>query len=160
MRRLFHAGFVAALAQIMAIAAATVAVTIALRCGLVIPASGAAESELQSVVRLLRWVDLFLAVGIALTQNRFIDETAERIREAARGFYPHVPDRACKALFIQLSVASAGLAVLALRPPPGLLIEAADTGGWGAAVMLIWPGVMSVGVAAFGANAHAARRAF
>jgi hypothetical protein len=160
MRRLFHAGFVAASGQILAVAAATVAVTIALRCGLVIPASGAAESELQSAARLLLWIDLFLAVGIALTRNRFIDETAGRIREAARRFYPPAPDRACKALFIQLGATSAGLAVLALRPPPGLLIEAADTWGWGPAVMLIWPGVMSVGVAAFGANAHAAGRAF
>jgi hypothetical protein len=162
MRRLFYAGFVAASAQILAVAAATVAVTIALRCGLVTPASGAAESELQSAVRLLRWIDLFLAVGIALTRNRFIDETAGRIREAARRFYPPAPDRACKALFIQLSATSAGLAVLvlALRPPPGFLIAAADTWGWGPAVILIWPGVMSVGVAAFGANAHAAGRAF
>ena len=114
MRRLFRAGLVAASAQILAVAVATVAVTIALRRGLVIPASGAAESELQSAVRLLRWIDLFLAVGMALTRNRFIDETAERIREAARRFYPPAPDRACKALFIQLSAASAGLAVLAL----------------------------------------------
>src|SRR3984957_11462018 len=114
MRRLFHAGFVAASAQILAVAAATVAVTIALRCGLVIPASGAAESELQSAVRLLRWIDLF---GIALTRNRFIDETAERIREAARRFHPPAPDRACKSLFVQLWATSAGLAVLAFRPP-------------------------------------------
>src|ERR1700722_6539818 len=155
MRRLFHAGFVAASAQTLAVAAATVAVTIALRCGLVIPASGAAETELQSAVLLLRWIDPFLAVGTALTRNRFIDETAERIREAARRFYPPAPDHACKALFIQLSAASA---VLALRPPPGFLIAAVDTWGWGPAVMLIWPGVMSVGVAAFGANAHAVGR--
>jgi hypothetical protein len=160
MRRLFCAGFVAASAQILAVAVATVAVTIALRRGLVVSASGAAESELQSAVRLLLWIDLLLAVGIALTRNRFIDETAARIREAARRFYPAAPDRACKALFVQLWAASAGLAVLALRPPAGLLIEAAGTRGWGAAVMLIWPGVMSVGVAAFGANAHAASRAF
>ena len=160
MRRLFRAGLVGASAQILAVAAATVAVTIALRCGLVIPASGAAESELQSAVRLLRWIDLFLAVGIALTRNRFIDETAGRIREAARRFYPPTPDRACKALFVQLWAASAGLAVLAFRPAPGFLIAAADTWGWGPAVMLIWPGVMSVGVAAFGANAHAAGGAF
>lgn len=160
MRRLFHAGFVAAWGQILAVTAATVAVTISLRCGLVIPASGSAESELQSAARLLLWIDLLLAVGIALTRNRFIDETSGRIREAARRFYPPAPDRACKALFIQLGATSAGLAVLALRPPPGLLIEAADTWGWGPAAMLIWPGVMSVGVAAFGANAHAAGRAF
>ncbi|MGB7974645.1 MAG: hypothetical protein WCF81_09925 [Roseiarcus sp.] len=144
----------------MAVAAATVAVTIALRCGLVIPASGAAESELLSAARLLLWINLFLAVGIALTRNRFIDETAGRIREAARSSYPHAPDRACKALFVQLWAASAGLAFLAFRPPPEFLIAAADAWGWGPAVMLIWPGVMSVGVAAFGANAHAARRAF
>src|SRR5271154_125449 len=63
MRRLFHAGFVAASAQILVVAAATVAVTIALRCGLVMPASGAAESELQFAGRLLLWVDLLLALG-------------------------------------------------------------------------------------------------
>jgi hypothetical protein len=160
MRRLFRAGLVAASAQILAVAVATVAVMIVFRRGLMMPASGAAESQLQSAVRLLLWIDLLLAVGIALTRNRFIDETARRIREAAQRFYPRAPDHACKALFVQLWATSAGLAVLALRPPPGLLIEAADTWGWGAAVMLIWPGVMSVGVAAFGANAHAAGRAF
>jgi hypothetical protein len=160
MRRLFRAGLVAAAAQILAVAVATVAVAIALRHGLVIPASGGAESEVQSAVRLLPWIDLFLAVGIALTRNRFVDETAGRIREAARRFYPPAPDHACKALFVQLWATSAGLAVLALRPPPGLSIEAADTWGWTAAAMLIWPGVMSVGVAAFGANAHLAGKAF
>jgi hypothetical protein len=75
-------------------------------------------------------------------------------------FYPPEPDLACKALFVQLSASSGGLAVLALRPPPGFLIAAADTWGWDQAAMLIWPGMMSVGVAAFGANAHAAGRAF
>src|ERR1700693_1949984 len=69
MRRLFHVGFVAASAQILAVTAATVAVTIALRYGLVIPASGAAESELQSAARLLMWIYLFLAVGIALMSS-------------------------------------------------------------------------------------------
>jgi len=121
---------------------------------------GAAESELQSPVRLLRWIDLFLAVGVALTRNRFIDETAERIREAARRFYPPAPDHACKALFVQLCAASAGLAVLALRPPPGFLIAAADTWGWGPAVMLIWPGVMSVGVACFRGECTRGRQGF
>ena len=58
MRRLFRAGLVAASAQILAVAVATVAVAIALRHGLVIPASGAAESELQSAIRLLLWIDL------------------------------------------------------------------------------------------------------
>jgi hypothetical protein len=102
-------------------------VTVALRCGLMTPASGAGESELQSAAPLVLWIDLFLAIGIALTRNRFIDETARRIREAARRSYPLAPDRACKALFVQLWATSAGLAVLALRPPPGLLIEAVDT---------------------------------
>ena len=58
MRRLFHAGFVTASAQILAVTAATVAVTIAFRYGLVIPASGAAELELQSAARLLMWISL------------------------------------------------------------------------------------------------------
>ena len=106
MRRLFRAGLVGALAQILAVAAATVAVTIALVCGLVIPASGAAESELQSAVRLLMWIHVFLAVGIALTRNRFIDEIAKRIRETARRSYPPVPARARSC--VQSSFYSAG----------------------------------------------------
>ena len=40
MRRLFRAGLIAASAQVMAVVAATAAVTIAFRYGLVIPASG------------------------------------------------------------------------------------------------------------------------
>jgi hypothetical protein len=47
MRRLFRAGLVAASAQILAVAVATVAVTIALRRGLVVAVSGAAQSEVQ-----------------------------------------------------------------------------------------------------------------
>jgi hypothetical protein len=86
MRRLFHAGVVAASAQILAVTPATVAVTIAFRYGLVIPASGAAESELQSAARLLMLIYLFLAVGIALRRSRFINESAWRFREAARRF--------------------------------------------------------------------------
>src|SRR4051794_38299604 len=86
MRRLFRAGLIAASAQIMAVVAATVAVTLAFRYGLVIPASGVAESGPQSAPCLLLWSDLLLAFGIALTRNRFVDETAVRIREAARRF--------------------------------------------------------------------------
>jgi hypothetical protein len=156
---LFRAGMVAALAQFLAVAAASAAVTIALGSGLLVPAQSAFESEPVFTARLLLWIDLLLADGIAFTQNRSIDATAERIWDAARRFYPPAPAQACKALFVQLGGASAGLAILACRPPFGLM-EMADAWGWRSIAMLLWPGVMSVGVAAFGANAHAARKAF
>jgi hypothetical protein len=39
------------------------------------------------------------------------------------------------------------------------LIELAETSECGAAALFAWPGIMSIGIAAFGANAHAAAKA-
>ena len=156
MRRLFHAGFVAASAQILAVAAANCRRHD--RASLWPSDTGVRRGRIGAAICSSSLaVDRSLPGAHAKPVHR---REAERIREAARRFYPPAPDHACKALFVQLCAASAGLAVLALRPPPGFLIAAADTWGWGPAAMLIWPGMMSVGVAAFGANAHAAGRAF
>jgi hypothetical protein len=69
---------------------------------------------------------------------------------------PSDPDRAAKTLTISLWFAAMGFAAVSLSSPPSLLMEQ----GWHLeffdAAPIIWSGIMSVGVASFGANAQAA----
>jgi hypothetical protein len=61
-----------------------------------------------------------------------------------------------RALQAQLLIAAAGFGILALRPIPLALVELASAVGCAAATPVIWPAMMSIFAAAFGANAHAA----
>lgn len=162
--RLFLAGLVAACAQLMAVALAMFLVFLAAHAGLIArtlaqicPNIAASPS---SVSPLLTWVFLLTAVGIALTSGRFVDFTAAHIRRASRLMRPIEPDHATKALLVQLWLTAVGFAILTLRPPPDVWIEVAHNFGGACAASIVWSGLMSIGVASFGANAHAARNAF
>jgi hypothetical protein len=161
MLRLFQAGLVAACIQCVAVATVTLVVFLAVQHDLIVPASpniGAdAESELNALLPPLRWIYLLIALGAALTSNRFVDFTAARIRHASRLMRPTDPDHATKTLLTQLTLASIGFSVLALRPPPDLLTAVGDYLGRGCVTSIAWSGAMSVAAAGFGANAHAAR---
>jgi hypothetical protein len=159
--RLFQAGLVAACAQLMAIALATLLVFLAARFGLIAPTLVCPKVEVlpSSVSPLLTWIYLLMAIGIALTSGRFVDFTAAHIRRASRLMRPVEPDHATKALLVQLWLTAIGFAILTLRPPPHLWIEAGHYFGGACAASIAWSGVMSIGLACFGANAHAARRA-
>jgi hypothetical protein len=164
MIRLFQAGLVAACAQLVAVALATFLVFLAAHSGLIAPALPAICSDAEplsaSVPPLLTWIFLLTAIGIALTSGRFVDFTAAHIRRASRLMRPVEPDHATKALLVQLWLAAIGFAILTLRPPPDVWIEVAHNFGGACAASIVWSGLMSIGVASFGANAHAARNAF
>lgn len=108
---------------------------------------------------LLTWVYILTAFGAALTDGRFVTRTAAQIRQASRLTKPAKPDDAAKSLMAQLCLSAMGFVVVAFSPPPGLLIDACHYFGRSWAAAIIWPGMMSVGVASFGVNARAARNA-
>lgn len=160
---LFQAGLAAAFIQFVAAGAVTFAVFLTVQQDLIVLASlnigGDVESKMDSLLPLLRWIYLLIALGLAMTGNRFIDFTATRIRLASRLLRPIEPDHATKSLLTQLTLASIGTAVLALRPPPDLLIATARYLGSSWVALAAWSGMMSVAAAGFGASAQAARRA-
>lgn len=162
MIQLVLAGLVAACTQFVAATVATLMVFSAARHGLIAPTLVCPDTEQLpvSVPSLLTWIFLLTAIGIALTSGRFVDFTTAHIRRASRLMWPAEPDRATKTLLGQLWLAAMGFAILALRPPPHVWIEAGGYLGPGCTASIVWPGVMSIGLACFGANAHAARKAF
>jgi hypothetical protein len=162
MLRLFQAGIFAACIQCMAAGLVTFVMLLSVRhvpIVLVPPDAGAGtESEFDALLPILRGIYLAMALVIALTNNPVVYFTAERIRFASYLMRPSDPDYATRSLLTQLTLASIGFAVLALRPPPASLLDAVSGGcAWAASVT--WSGVMSIAVAGFGANAPAARRA-
>jgi hypothetical protein len=160
---LFQAGLIAGGMQALLVAAAGIGVLLAIRYGFLTPMLTTIGAEsgalLASTTPLLTWIDLLTAVGVALTGNRFIDATAMLLRRASGCMCPTAPNGAAKTLLVQLWIASAGFAALALRSPPVALVELSTNLGWAAAASFAWPGVMSIGVAIFGANAQAAAKA-
>ena len=156
MLRLFQAGVIAACIQSIAIILATLLIlSYAHRQieNLQVPAD---DPAVQSLVPLLQLIYLVTAVGVAATRHRFVDLTAGRIRRASRLMNHSDPDRAANTLTISLWFAAMGFAAVGLSSPPSLLMEQGWHLGFFDAAPIIWSGIMSVGVASFGANAQAA----
>ena len=105
---------------------------------------------------LLQLIYLLTAVGEAATRHRFVDLTAERIRRASRLMNSSDPGRASNILMISLWFAAMGFAAVSLGPPPSFLTEHGWHLSYFDAAPIIWSGMMSIGVASFGANAQAA----
>jgi hypothetical protein len=164
MIRLFQAGLVAACAQLVAVALATLLIFLAARHDLITPTLAEicpnVEASPSSILPLLPWIYLLTAIGIVLTSGRFVDFTAAHIRRASRLMRPAEPEHATKALLVQLWLTAVGFAILVLRPPPHVWIEVGRYFGASCAASIVWSGMMSIGLACFGANAHAARKAF
>ena len=160
MIRLILAGLVAASAQLMTVVLATVMVFVAGRSGLIALTLAEICPDGEALSPLLTWIYLLTAIGIALTSNRFVNFTAAHVRRASRLMQASAPDHATKSLLVQLWLAATGFAILTLRPPPHLWIELGRCFGAGCSASIVWSGAMSVGLACFGANAHAARKAF
>jgi hypothetical protein len=91
-----------------------------------------------------------IALGLALTRNRYVDATALNLRQAARRVWPAAPHYAVRALQGQLLIAAAGFGILALRPVPLALVELVSAVGCAAAIPVIWPAMMSIFAAALG----------
>jgi len=109
-----------------------------------------------SVVSLLPLIYVAFAAGVALTKHRYVTLTSARIRHASHLMSTAEPDRTAGTLAICLFFASIGCASLALQPPPAILVSMNWHLGSHAAAPILWSALMSVCVASFGANAHAA----
>jgi len=156
---LFQAGLIAGYAQVAVVLVVT---------PLVIAYAPDAENGPGSsdpgqaipVVASLRLIYLALAAGIALTKHRYVAATSARIRDASRRLSPSEPERAAGALAICLLVAAFACASFALQPLPDVLAAMNWDLGGHAAGPIMWPALMSVGIAGFGSNAHAAVDAY
>jgi hypothetical protein len=116
------------------------------------------DPTVMSLISFMQLVYLFTAVGVALTKHGFIASTGERVHRASRLMEPSDPDRAANTLTISLWFTAMGFAILTLRLPPSFLAEFGWHFGSFEAAPIIWSGMMSIGVACFGANAQAANR--
>jgi hypothetical protein len=159
MLRLFQAGSIAALMQCIAILLLTPPVLFYAQYRIQDQQSFYADPTSLTVASLLQFIYLVTAVGLALTRNRFVDLTAARIRAASHRMHPLEPARAANTLLICLWFTAFGLVALTLGPPPSFLVELGWRFGPFRAAPIIWSAMMSVGVAALGANAQAAKQA-
>jgi hypothetical protein len=111
--RLFQAGLAAACLQFAAVLIATLVVFVAARQRLIGPLSSEARSDagslLASLFPLLTWMYILTAVGVALTDDRFVACTAMQIRQASRHMNPAKPDHAAKILMVQFCLSAWGL---------------------------------------------------
>lgn len=114
----------------------------------------------SSVISLLPLIYVVFAAGVALTKHRCVTLTTMRIRHASRLMSSSEPERAAGTIAVCLLFASIGCASFALQPPPASLVAMNWHLGTYAAAPMIWSGIISVAVASFGANAHAAVDAF
>ena len=158
MRQLFAAGIFAGLVQALMVIGLSVAAIRRLGVDKLLPVETDAETGEMGVsyATLVAWSDILIAVCLSMIRTRQVDLTARRLKDGFRRLSPRDPDRAASSLLVLLSLTSSGLAVLAIRPPPGLVLSLGSTLGSAGYGALAWPATMSIGVAAFGANAHAA----
>jgi hypothetical protein len=107
------------------------------------------------VVSLLPLIYVVLAAAVALTKHRYVTLTSTRTRHAARLMSASEPHRAAGALAVCFFFASIGCASFALQPLAILVDMNWHLGPHPVAPML-WSAPMSVCVASFAANVHAA----
>jgi hypothetical protein len=103
----------------------------------------------------LQLIYLLTALGVALTRHRLVDLAADRVRHASRLMNRSDPDRAANTLMVSLWFMAMGFGAVTLSSPPSLTEQGWHLGNFDAAP-IIWSGMMSIGVASFGANAQAA----
>jgi hypothetical protein len=118
--------------------------------------SASGRDPAVSLISLLPLIYVAFAAGVALTKHRYVTLTTARIRHASHLMSSSEPDRFAGTLAICLFLASLGCASYALQPPPDILVAMNWHLGPYAAAPILWSALMSVCVASFGANAHAA----
>lgn len=161
--RLFPFGFVAAFLQLIALALATPLVLAIMGHGSSVPLLTSfvpnftiPSTETQSSI--ITGTYLIVSLGVALTENRFLDSTAMQIRHLSHLKRFYNADLAMTLLLIQFCLGVAGFAMLALHIPQ-FLVDLEHQDGWRKIAFVVWPGSMSIGTAFFCANAHATLRA-
>ena len=111
------------------------------------------------VVHLLKLTYLLLAVGVALTKNRFVESTAAAIATASRKMNRLEPAAAASTLLLCLWICTVGLAAMTIATSPTAVpVDLWQLGPFGTG-QILWSATTSIGVAAFGANAQAANQA-
>lgn len=164
MLNLFQFGFVAAGFQLVAVTLATPAVLALMRPGSIAFLSmsfdvDAAAPSMETQSSILTGAYLILSLGMVLTETRLLDSTAMHIRRISHLKDFSRPNLVMALLLFLFCLGAAGFVMLALQAPPKFLVDLGHYFGWGGRPPIIWPGTMSIGVAWFGGNAHAALRA-
>jgi hypothetical protein len=150
---LFQAGFVAAYRQLIAVVSLALAVLILVSAELN-PQRYLSVGSYAEASQLLTWTYLLIALGLAGTSNKAVKQSAERIHLAFRaircpaGLTPEV-------LAFQMALAAVMLVVLMLQMAPEPIVELGRYFGYVSGAKVVWAGAMSVGIAYFGACAHA-----
>jgi hypothetical protein len=157
MLRFLEAGLFAAARQVVAIMVVTLIVMLLVSQDLIDSGAGSDPPDMcRFISRFLGGAYLLTAIGLVLTRDRSVTATADRIRYAGRLINP---EHRATVLAVQLVLSSILLALFALRAPPLLLTEIVKYFGVACAAPAVWTGIISIGVAFLGANAHAAIRA-
>lgn len=163
MFRLFPFGFVAALLQLIAVTLVTPVVLATMGDRSIMPLSmsflpNLTTPSLETQSSIVTGTYLIISLGVALTENQLLDSSAMQIRHLSH-LKPFSRPELVMALFLlQFCLGAAVFTVLALHTPQ-FLVDLEHQDGWGEMALIVWPGTMSIGVACFGANAHAALRA-
>jgi hypothetical protein len=161
--RLLQVGFVAAFLQLIAEVLVTPFALVMMRHGTLMPlststASDFTEPSIDIQSSIIAGTYLIISLGVALTENRFLDSAATQIRHMSHLKPFRQPNMVMALMLVQFCLGVAGFTMLALHQPQ-ILIDCENQFGWGGTFIIAWPGIMSIGVACFGANAHAALRA-
>ena len=161
MLQFIKVGIFAGVLQLIIVTLVSCLVSVSSPRALVVPATDATTpaSELLNLYPLLKWLFLVLAVGIILTETKYMAFATIRIRNASRLMRPTVPDHAANTLLVLLALPTVGLATLTLRQPPDFVLALSSYFGDSGRIWIIWSALMSVGAAFFGAISHAAWRA-
>src|SRR5580765_4269435 len=114
------------------------------------------RSPAAMLIAFLPLIYVTLAAGVALTKHRYVTLTTARIRHASHLMSSSDPDRLAGTLAICHFLASIGCASYTLQPPPVVLVAMDLHLGPHPAAPILWSALISVCVAGFGANAHAA----
>ena len=150
MLQFLHAGITAACRQIVALLVLTLILS------LIAPTT---EGYWFVAGPLITWGYLLVALGLALTTGKPIDQTAKCIRRSSSLTRNATRKAVPIALVSQFGLAAILFAVLALRTPPDGMIMIAAHFGYSSEASVIWAAILSIGVAFLGASAHAAIKA-
>lgn len=118
---------------------------------------GVAKSQLVSEHRAaVALVFVLMAAVISMLRTRAVTETAQQLAKGYRRINQRHPKRAAATLVTQLLLASLGLVAIALRSPPDWFQSLATLLIGSDSSIFAWPGMVSIGIAIFGAIGHAA----
>lgn len=111
------------------------------------------------IAQFLAWAFLLTATACALTRDRFVDRTADRIQKAARSMSATNPTLATKILLAHCLIGAVALAVLDLEGLRTVFSAFEQSTGDSELGEIFWAAAISLGVASLGSTAYACFRA-